>query len=460
MFPVLATLSPNGLLLLAAATIVGLVLLIARFKCNAFVALMLASLAVGLGSGMPLTTLGTTPGIAESFEAGVAKTLGGLGMIIGLGTILGKLLAESGAAEVIANTMVRWLGEKRLDYAVMLVAFVVGISVFFGVGIVLLGPIAFMLARRTGKPILNLALPLAAGLSTAHGLIPPHPGPMAAIATIKADVGKTIMWSVIVGLPTALVTGPFLARWVAPRVPVEIGGLGAEATRRPEAPRAPSFGVALFTMLLPVGLMLVATAADVSGLEKAHPIRQWADLLGSPSIAMLAAVLVSFWTFGRSCGLTGSQILKFSDECVAPAASILLVIGAGGGFSMVLNASGVGKAIGDMGASLPVSPLLLGWIIAGLLRIAVGSATVAVTTAAGLMAPVIANNPGVNKELLVLAMGAGSLILSHVNDSGFWFVKEYLGMSVAQTLRTWTVVETGIATVSIALILLANLIVG
>ncbi|MEY4924551.1 MAG: Gluconate permease, partial [Verrucomicrobiota bacterium] len=193
----LAILSSSGLLLLTLGVIVGVVILIAKFKCNAFVALILAALAVGLGSGMPLVRTGAQLGLVESLESGIAKTLGGIAMIIGLGMILGKLLAESGAAEVIANQLVRWLGEKRLDYAVMLIAFVVGISVFFGVGIVLLGPIVFMLARRTGTPILRLALPLAAGLSTAHGLIPPHPGPMAAIATLQADIGKTILYSIL-----------------------------------------------------------------------------------------------------------------------------------------------------------------------------------------------------------------------------------------------------------------------
>jgi GntP family gluconate:H+ symporter len=238
-------------------------------------------------------------------------------------------------------------------------------------------------------------------------------------------------------------------------VPVEIGGLGAEAIARPEAPRAPGFGISIFTMLLPVLLMLLGTAADLT-LPKDNTLRLWADLIGAPAIAMMVAVLVSFWTFGKNCGLTGGQILRFSETCLGPAASILLVIAAGGGFSAVLKGSGVGDAIGAFGSSLSLSPLLLGWIIAGLLRIAVGSATVAVATAASLMAPIIANNPSVNKELLVLSMGAGSLILSHVNDSGFWFVKEYLGMTIEQTLKTWTVVETGIACVSIVIILAVN----
>ena len=208
-------------------------------------------------------------------------------------------------------------------------------------------------------------------------------------------------------------------------------------------------------MLLPVLLMLVGTAAKVF-LPATSPARPWAEFIGAPTVAMLIAVLVSFYTFGVGCGLTRSQILKFSETCFAPVAGLLLLIGAGGGFSMVLNGSGVGAAIGGWGKTLPISPLLLGWIIAGLLRIAIGSATVAVTTTAGLMAPIIAGNSAVNKELLILAMGSGSLILSHVNDSGFWFVKEYLGLTIEQTLKTWTVVETGIACVSIVFILLVN----
>ena len=443
----------NKLLLLALGSILGLIILIARLKCNAFIALLLASLVVGIGSGMPIADVATT------FDAGVGKTLGSLGMIIGLGTILGKMLAESGAAEVIATTMVRAVGVKFLDLGVMLVAFLIGISVFFPVGIVLLGPIAFTLARETRTPILRVALPLAAGLSTAHGLIPPHPGPMAAIATLHADTGKTILWSVIFGLPTALVTGPLLARWVSPRVPVEMGGLGATASSGGSAPRRPGFAISILTMLLPVLLMLLGTAADVT-LAKGNMLRQWADFIGSPTVAMLVAVLVSFVTFGWNCGLNASQVLKFSEECVAPASGIFLVLAAGGGFSNILNVSGVGNAIAGFAGHLPVSPLVLGWVIAGMLRVAIGSATVAVTMAAGLMHPIVeSSGVKVNRELLVLALGSGSLILSHVNDSGFWFVKEYLGMSVAQTLKTWTVVETGIAITSLMLILLASVLV-
>ncbi len=449
---------PGAQLLIAAATILGLIVLIVRFHCNTVVALTLASLVLGLASQMEPVK------VAESFREGVASTLGSLAMIIGLGTILGKMLAESGAAHVIAGRFVALFGTQRLDYAMMVAAFIIGVSVFFQVGVLLLGPIVFALARATKTPVLRIGLPLAAGLSTAHGLIPPHPGPLAAINLLGADVGRTIAWSLlVVGPPVALATGPLLARWVVPRVPVGIGGLGATASAEPNAPIRPGFAISLFTMLLPVLLMLVATVADICWPAKAFPIetlqggiRRWADFIGNPTVAMLVAVLVSFWTFGRHCGLSAVKIQKFADECLAPTAGVLLIIGAGGGFSKVLNASGVADALAGLGRSMHVPPLLLGWLIAGMLRVSVGSATVAVTTAAGIMLPFVQSDPHINKELLVLAMGAGSLILSHVNDSGFWFVKEYFGMTIAQTLKTWTVVETGVAVVSIVIILLVN----
>ena len=457
----LAALSPNGLLFLALVAIVGLVVLIARFHLNAIVALTLVSMLLGLGAGME------PPKVADAFRDGVAATLGGLAMIIGLGTMLGKMLSESGGAQVVANGIVRLFGKERLDYAMMVAAFIIGVSVFFQVGLLLLGPIAFALARETRMPILRIGLPLAAGMSTAHGLIPPHPGPLAAINVLGADLGKTIAWSLlVVGPPVALVTGPLLARWVTPRVPVEFGGLGATATAEASATRSPAFAISLFTILLPVLLMLAATVGEVCWPVKVFPTgtwqadaRRWADFLGHPTVAMLLAVLFSFWSFGTRCGLNASQILRFSEQCLAPAAGVLLVIAAGGGFSKVLNASGVGEALAAVGSALHMSPLLLGWLIAGMLRVAVGSATVSVTTAAGIMLPLVQTDPHVNRELLVLSMGAGSLVLSHVNDGGFWLVKEYFGMDIGQTLQTWTVVETGVAVMSLAIILLVNTLV-
>lgn len=445
------------LLLYALAGVLGLVLLIARFKLNSFVALILASLFVGLGARMNL------PDIASAFQQGVGNVLGGIAMVVGLGTVLGKLLAESGGAQIISDTLIRALGEKRLPWAMMLIAFIVGIPVFFGVGLVLLVPILFTLAGRTGTPLLRLGLPLVAALSVVHGLVPPHPGPMAAVGLLRgpagaADLGKVILYSLLIGFPTAVIAGPLIARLLAGRLTVPLTGGLAEALTAPPQPKStPGFALTVFTILLPVLLMLLATAADVT-LASTSDLRRWADFIGSPLVAMTLAVLFALWSFGTARGFDREQLLKFSNDCLGPVAVILLVVGAGGGFNRVLVASGVGDAIAALAKGLPVSPLLLGWIVAALIRVATGSATVAITTAAGILAPIVLQTPGLNLELLILAMGAGSLVLSHVNDGGFWLVKEYLNLTVAQTLRTWTVLETVISIVALIFILLLNLV--
>lgn len=450
--------SNSTLLVVAALAVAGLVVLVARFKLNAFLALILASLFAGLGTGMNL------PDIAKAFQEGVGRVLGDIAMVVGLGTVLGKLLAESGGAQVIANTLVARLGERRLPWTMMLVAFVIGLPVFFGVGLVLLVPILFTLARRANVPLLHLGIPLVAALSVAHGLIPPHPGPMAAAGLLRgptgsADLGKVILYSILIGLPTAIVAGPLLARRLAGNFQVPLDGGLAAALSAPAQPKRPiGFGLAVFTILLPVGLMLVATIADVS-LAKENVVRKWADLIGSPLMAMTLATLFALWSFGAARGFNRDEVLKFSNDCLGPVAIILLVIGAGGGFSRVLVLSGVGDAIAASAKSLSVSPLILGWMVAALIRVATGSATVAITTAAGIVAPVAAQATGLNLELLIIAMGAGSLVLSHVNDGGFWLVKEYLNLTVPQTLRTWTVMETVISVVALLLTLLLDLIV-
>lgn len=445
-------LSHNATLLLSAlVAVVGLIILVARFKLHAFLALILASLFVGLCSGMELTK------IAEAFKDGVGTTLGFIAVVVGLGTMLGKMLAESGGAEVVARTFIRTLGEKRLHWAMMFVAFIVGLPVFFGVGLVLLAPILFTIARDTKKPLLFLGLPLVAGLSVSHGLVPPHPGAVAAIERLHADIGKTIFYAVLVGFPTAIVAGPLFGSWIGARVPVELGGIGAKLVPAARETRTPSFAITLFTILLPVLLMLLATLAELT-LAKGNVWRAWAQFIGSPLVALLTAVLFSFYSFGRACGIGRDRILKFTEDFVGPAASILLVVGAGGGFSKVLQATGADTAIADVAKGLPFSPLVLGWLIASLIRVAVGSSTVSITLAAGLMAPIVAQHPEISPELLVVALGAGSLFLSHLNDGGFWFVKEYLNMTVPQTLKTWSVMETLIAVVALLLTLLLDLI--
>src|SRR6185436_19009182 len=259
----------------------------------------------------------------------------------------------------------------------------------------------YTIARETRLPLMHLGLPLLAGLSVAHGLVPPHPGPMVAIELLKADAGKTIFYSIIIGLPTAILAGPIFAKWIVPRVPVELGPMATQLAPKTQRHNLPGFSLTLITILLPVFLMMLATAVDVT-LTKDNRLRQWIDFLGSPLVAMLIAVLFAFWSFGFARGFTKQQVLKFSDECLGPVATVLLVVGAGGGFNKVLIYSGVDVAISSQVKEANISPLILGWLIAVLIRVATGSATVAITTASGIMAPLLAKMPSVNRELLVV----------------------------------------------------------
>jgi gluconate:H+ symporter, GntP family len=437
-----------SLMVVALTAVVGLVVLIARFRLHSFLALTMASLFVGLCSGMPLQDVGA------SFQAGVGAVLGSIAMVIGLGTVLGKLLEESGGAERIARTLIRLFGPARLDWAMATIAFLVGIPVFFSVGLVLLVPLVFAVARETGTPLLRLAIPLLAGLSVVHGLVPPHPGPMAALGLIGGDLGKTIFYSLLIGIPTTVVAGPLFGALIARVFEVEPRGGLIEPMNQPAAKALPGFGVTVFTILLPVGLMMLGALAEVV-LSEASRLRGWTAFVGHPIVALLIAVLVAYYTLGVTRGFDRHQLLRLTEQCVGPVAVVLLVVGAGGGFNRVLVAGGVGDAISDFTVRLALSPLVLGWLVAALIRVATGSATVAITTAAGMLAPVLNGATGqtVSPELLILSMGAGSLILSHVNDGGFWLVKEFFRLSVTDTLKTWTVMETVISVVALGCIL-------
>ena len=436
------------LLLYALGAVGTLIVLIARFKVHPFVALISVSLAMGVAAGMP-------PGAAvKAFQDGVGTALGFIAIVVGLGTMLGKIMAESGAASRIAATLIAAFGERRVHWAIMVVAFIVGIPVFFQVGFVLLIPLVFTIAHRTGTPLLKVGLPLVAGLSVVHGMLPPHPAAMLAVSAYKADVGRTILYGIVVGLPTAALAGPIFAAWVAPRIPLPAENPVAAQLRGDSTERMPGFGTSLLTVLIPVILMLLASTATAT-LDAASPVRAVLQFVGHPIVALLLALLVSFWSLGRARRFTREQLLKFCNDCLAPTAAILLVIGAGGGFNAVLVQSGVGRAIADVASGSHVSPLLLAWSVAALIRVATGSATVAMTTAAGIVAPLAATIPGTSAELLVLATGAGALVLSHVNDAGFWLIKEFFDMTVPQTLKTWTVAETiiGVAGLMFTLVL-------
>jgi GntP family gluconate:H+ symporter len=445
--------SPNTrLLLYGLAAVVALIVLIARFKLHPFVVLIVVSLGMGAAAGMPLGS------VVKAFLDGVGGVLAFIAVVVGLGTMLGKMMAESGGATRIANTLIARFGERRVHWAIMFVAFIVGIPVFFQVGFVLLIPLVFTIARRSGLSLVKIGIPLVAGLSVVHGMVPPHPAAMLAVGAYQADVGRTILYAIVVGLPTAALAGPIFASWVAPRVVLPAENPMAAQLAGEAARDLPGFGITLFTVLLPVILMLGASTADLV-LDPSSTLRSGLDFAGSPIISLLVALLFSFWSLGYRQQFTRDQILKFANDCLAPTASILFVIGAGGGFNKVLLESGVGKAIADVALGSHASPLLLAWTVAALIRVATGSATVAMTTAAGIVAPIAVATPGTHAELLVLATGAGSLVLSHVNDSGFWLIKEFFNMTVPQTLKTWTVAETIIGVAGLGFTLLLSLVV-
>lgn len=442
------------LLLDAVVTIIGLIVLITRFKVHPFIALIIAAGFLGLTSGMPVDK------IIKAFQDGFGGVLGFVGIILALGTMLGKMMADSGGADQIAQTLVRAFGKEKVQWAMMFAAFLVGIPLFFEIGFVLLIPLVFIVARRTGVSLIKIGIPLLAGLSAVHGLVPPHPGPLLAIGVFGADIGKTILYGLIVALPTAIIAGPLYGSFIAKYIP---GNPSQElvdqlASEQPESKTLPSFSITLITVLLPVFLMLLKTFADVA-LPDGHVIRNWMDMIGHPITALLLALLLSLYTFGHRQGIGSKQILKLLDASLAPTAAIILIIGAGGGFKQMLVTSGVGDVIGHMAVTAQINPILLAWLVAAVIRVATGSATVATITGAGIVVPVVGMIPGVNRELLVLATGAGSLVLSHVNDAGFWLVKQYFNMTVAETFKTWTAMETILSVVALGFIILLSLVV-
>ncbi len=468
------TQTDSALIILALTAVATLVLLVTRWKVNAFIALALAALIVGAGA----VIIGVTPkgaktaltmtGVIEVFGFRLGKTLGGVAAVIGLGTMLGKLLAESGGAEVLAKRFAAFFGPKRVILCIMVLAIVVGLPTWFAVGLLLLLPILLTLTAETKRPFLLLAIPLLSCLSIMHGLMPPHPGPVAAMQSFKdaglqPNMGMVLLWGFLIGIPTAIVAGPIFARRAVKRVSAEPPPMPITTGR--EGISLPPFGLTLFTILLPVLLMLVDTVAKIiiSGdpatfTEQQKSILNVAGFIGNATIALLVSVIFGSWSLGLRCGYTPARVWKFTEESIATVGMTLLVVGAGGGFAGVLETAGVADSMGKMAKDMGLPILLYGWLVSAFIRVATGSATVAITTAAGLVAPVMAGYPGTNIELLIIAIGCGSLFLSHLNDGGFWVVKECLGLTVAQTLRTWTVTETIVGILGLLLTLVVHAI--
>jgi gluconate:H+ symporter, GntP family len=439
----------------AAASIAIIVVLISTLKVHAFIALILGSGVVGLASGLAPTD------VIKQFENGFGSTLGSVGILVALGTMLGKLLADSGGADRIVSTILEWAGERRLPWAMTLIAMIVGIPLFFEVGVVLLMPVILLMTRRSGSSIVRVGIPALAGLSVMHGLVPPHPGPLIAVDALKADLGQTMAFGLLAAIPTVIIAGPLFGAWIGKRViPVPPERLVEQfAQRGPEGlENAPSFAITLGTVLLPVALMLGKALADVL-LAKGNAARSWIDFIGDPLMALLISVIVAMFTFGYLRGFSKAKVGALLGGSLAPIAAIVVIIGAGGGFKQMLIAGGIGTAIGKAAATSSISPIVLGWLIAVGIRLATGSATVATVTAAGLMAPIMKDAHIVSPPLVALAIGAGSLFFSHVNDAGFWLVKEYFGMTVGETIKTWSAMETILSVVGFVFVLLLGIIV-
>ncbi|GAA0287830.1 gluconate:H+ symporter [Streptomyces polychromogenes] len=439
-----------GLAVLAGIAVI--VLLITRFRLHAFLALTIGSLALGFLAGAPADKT------IASFTSGLGSTVAGVGVLIALGAVLGRLLADSGGADEIVDTILARARGRAMPWAMVLIASVIGLPLFFEVGIVLLIPVVLLVARRGGYSLMRIGIPALAGLSVMHGLIPPHPGPLVAVDALHADLGVTLALGVLVAVPTVVVAGPLFSRYAARWVDIPAPQEPPAQTPPAPAARRPRFGATVCTVLLPVALMLFKALADIVVADPADGVRRFADVAGSPLVALLAAVLVAMFTLGRAAGFGRERLSSTVEKSLAPIAGILLIVGAGGGFKQTLIDAGVGRMVLDLSRDWSVPALLLAWLIAVAIRLATGSATVATISASGLVAPLAAGLPTAQTALLVLAVGAGSLFFSHVNDAGFWLVKEYFGMSVGQTVKTWSVMETVISVVGLGFVLLLSLV--
>lgn len=436
------------LLLMTLLSIVIVIIGVTLFKWHAFISLTVASLFLAITAGLSFDQ------IVGAYETGVGGVLGHLVGILALGTILGKMMADSGAGNQVADFFVKIFGPKKLPWAMFIAGFIIGIPVFFEVGILIVLPLVISIYKTTKQNILLIALPVIAGLSIVHGLVPPHPGALAAISIFEADLGMVLLYSLIIAIPAGILGGPVFAKWVHKRV-IPVGEPNLIKVTEPES--KPGTGISFFVILLPVILMIL------SAIGPYLPLPSLAEKLlvfiGSPLVALLIAVFAAYYFLGFRQGMNKDRLKKMTEECILPVGSIILIIGAGGGFKQVLIDSGVGDTIAQMSEHLSLSPIVLAFIVAGLIRIATGSATVALTTAAGIVSPIIEHMSGVNLELLVIATGAGSLMFSHVNDAGFWMVKEYLGLTVKETFRTWTVLETILSFVAFGGVLIMDIIV-
>lgn len=426
-----------------------LFILIAKFKLNAFITFIIVSLFVGIAEGMePIS-------VVDSIQKGIGNILGFLVIILGLGAMLGKLVADSGAAQRITTHLVEKFGKKNIQWAVVLTGFIVGIPMFYSVGFVILVPLVFTIAAATGLPLLYVGLPMLASLSVTHGYLPPHPAPTALASMFNADIGKTLLYGIIVAIPAIIVAGPIFSRTLK-----NINATPLKEFLNPiilKEEEMPSMANSIISALLPVILIAIAALAQLL-LPADFFLTKILIFMGNPAIAMLIAVLVAIYTLGLGRGKSMKEVMDSVGSAITGITMVLLIIAGSGALKQVLIDSGVSEYIGGILEQSSISPLILAWLIATIIRVCVGSATVAGLTAAGIVLPLV-QGTGVSPELMVLAIGSGSLMLSHVNDSGFWLFKEYFNLSVNDTLKSWTVMETTVGVMGLVGVLIINMFI-
>ena len=436
-------------LLIVVLGICLLLILILVFKFDSFVSFIIVSLLVAIAEGMPIGEA------VVSIEKGLGNTMGFIIMILCFGAMLGKMVSESGAAQRITIKLVEAFGRKFIQWALMLTGFIIGISLFYDVAFFIVMPLIFTVAATARLPLLYVGLPMLAALSVTHGYLPPHPAPTAITAMFNADLGKTMVYGIIVAIPAIIISGPFLSRTLSK---IDARPLQEFISSKPLNDEAlPGFRVSFFTALLPVILIGFSTIAGFFMAEE-NIIRKVLGYVGNPVIAMLISVLFAVYSLGLARGRKIADIMKSLTHSVVSLTVIMLLIAGAGALKQVLIDSGVSKYIGELLSNSTLSPLFLGWLIATILRFCVGSATVAGVTAAGIVLPLVTAS-GVKPELMVLAIGSGSLMLGHVNDGGFWLFKEYFNLSIKDTLRSWTIMETSIGISGLIGVMVLSLLV-
>jgi Gnt-I system low-affinity gluconate transporter len=440
-----------GLVVFGIALLLALVVVV---RLHAFIALLVTSLVVAVLGGIPLAE------IADLIQREMGGTLGYIAIVIGLGAMFGEMLQRSGGARAIANTLLRVFGDRYSPWALGLTGLIVSVPVFFDVALILLIPLVYSLGRRSGRSLLYYAVPLMAGMAVAHSFIPPTPGPVAVAGLLGADLGWVIALGVVTGIPATIVGGIWFGRRVSSRVHLEVPDymhLPPETANNDRTATTPSFGLAVGLIALPLVLILLGTASSVA-LPDEHPIRDLLAFVGHPFTALTLATLLSFYMLGTRLGFSSDEVRRMATKSLEPVGLIILVTGAGGVFGKVLVATGVGTAVADWMATSRLPLVALAFLIAVVVRVAQGSATVSMVTAAGLVAPILeaTNLSAPMVAAVVIAIASGATVLSHVNDSGFWLVSRYLGMSEKQTLRVWTVMETLVGLTGFGVILLLS----